>query len=453
MSSGRDDGVEVPVYKIDLSKAPADRYTELASAYAIQLRELTSLFDLLLFDLGISHRLHKYINGAARLLLRRVFSSEETAELRGIARVSGVSMYLLVALNVILDLLMGCTSGAVRSKERNQSLLEAKMLHFRTLDWGMDPLRDVIVQLDFVRSRSSDPEEVLASSITYVGFVGVLTGVRPGLSMSLNFRAIHNGQDQPSQFKFYMHHLLVLLGRTQSISSLLRSYLFEKLGDKVPGILAELTEKIPTKRSTAAYLIFSDGGTTVTMEKDYKTALVRQSKSFIVVTNNDEGDKSIDNALNSSATTTNGFSALMELVAESFDRRRCIEKKWQREVRKAARARGGASESSVKPPPMNAPITASTGRELHSRKQTRPDTPTSSPEPPPALLGPDVEDTVCMPTTKVIDWVSAHPTTNECTHFAVVMDPQEGRVVWIRRYPAEERYGERYGGSPLYFDE
>ena len=449
MSSGRDDGVEVPVYKIDLSKAPADRYTELASAYAIQLRELTSLFDILLFDLGISHRFHKYINGAARLLLRGVWSLEETAELRGIARVSGVSMYLLVSLNVILDLLMGCTSGAVRSKERNQPVVDAKMLHFRTLDWGMDPLRDVIVQLDFVRSRSANPEAVLASSITYVGFVGILTGVRPGLSMSLNFRAIHNGQDWPSQFKFYMHHLLVLLGRTQSISSLLRSYLFERLGDHVPGILAELTEKIPTKRSTAAYLTFSDGGTTVTMEKDYKTAVVRQSNSFIVVTNNDEEDRSIENALNSSARTTNGFSALMELVAESFDRRRCIEKKWQREVRKAARARGTASEPSVKPTPMNAPTTATTSMELRSRNQLRLDVPTSPPTSPPASSSPAVEETLCIPTNKVIDWVSAHPTTNECTHFAVVLDPREGRVVWVRRYTEEGIVG----GSPPYFDE
>jgi hypothetical protein len=61
---------------------------------------------------------------------------------------------------------------------RAEGKAEARMLHFRTLDWGMDPLRGVLVQLEFVRSGSRDPEEVLARTVTYAGFVGVLTGVR-----------------------------------------------------------------------------------------------------------------------------------------------------------------------------------------------------------------------------------------------------------------------------------
>lgn len=52
------------------------------------------------------------------------------------------------------------------------------MLHFRTLDWGMDPLRSVLVQLEFVRSKSEDPEKAIARTVTYAGFVGALTGVR-----------------------------------------------------------------------------------------------------------------------------------------------------------------------------------------------------------------------------------------------------------------------------------
>lgn len=55
---------------------------------------------------------------------------------------------------------------------------EKRMLHFRTLDWGMDELRSVIVVLEFVRSDSPEPEKVIGRTITYAGFVGVLTGVR-----------------------------------------------------------------------------------------------------------------------------------------------------------------------------------------------------------------------------------------------------------------------------------
>ena len=68
------------------------------------------------------------------------------------------------------------------------------MLHFRTLDWGMDPLRRVICQLDFT-TKPHGP--IFASTITYVGFVGVLTGVRQGLSVSLNFRPVSLPVEEP----------------------------------------------------------------------------------------------------------------------------------------------------------------------------------------------------------------------------------------------------------------
>lgn len=62
--------------------------------------------------------------------------------------------------------------------KRAKSPEEERMLHFRTLDWGMDSLRSVLVELEFVRSESEDPEKVVARTVTYAGFVGVLSGVR-----------------------------------------------------------------------------------------------------------------------------------------------------------------------------------------------------------------------------------------------------------------------------------
>lgn len=97
-------------------------------------------------------------------------------------------MYILVALNVLLDSLMGCTSGGVLTKPENMRGVERnawdedehslRMMHFRTLDWGMDELRSVLVVLEFVRSKSEVPEKVIARTISYAGFVGMLTGVR-----------------------------------------------------------------------------------------------------------------------------------------------------------------------------------------------------------------------------------------------------------------------------------
>lgn len=158
-----------PTYTIDLSLPPRQRYVELARDFKPRLRELTSLFDEVIEYTGIENI--ERVRSLARWILRGVYSKEQTEELRGICKTIGVEMYLLVALNTLLDLLMGCTSGGARTQEGSIS----KMLHFRTLDWGMDELRHIVVNLEFIQSPSS---KVIARSVTYVGFVGVLTGVR-----------------------------------------------------------------------------------------------------------------------------------------------------------------------------------------------------------------------------------------------------------------------------------
>lgn len=176
----------IPTYRIDLSLPPSERYVQVAKDFAPRMRSITPLFDKVLATVISWPWLCRFIQTLAFIFLRRVYSDEETDELRGISRASGVDMYFLVALNVLLDGLLGCTSGAAmvrRAKRRVKNSSEGKqeesrMMHFRTLDWGMDELRSVLVVLEFVRSKSNDPEKIIARSISYAGFVGVLTGVR-----------------------------------------------------------------------------------------------------------------------------------------------------------------------------------------------------------------------------------------------------------------------------------
>jgi hypothetical protein len=428
----------IPIHQIDLSMPPRSRYVALARMYASEIERLTILFDSLLEDVGIPPYQHVWIKRAARLLLRRVHSREETEELQGISKATGVSMYLLVSFNVLLDLLMGCTSGAVRSAEPSQLQSQAKMLHFRTLDWGMDPLRSVIVQLEFIRSKSSTPRAVLASSITYVGFVGVLTGVRKDLSMSLNFRGVHNATTRAGHFQFYLHQLLVLLGMRRAISSLLRSHLLGHLGgrDVHPSTLATLAHEIPPKPSTAAYLIFSDGKTTVTMEKDYRTALLRQSKSFIVMTNH---DLDLPESTGSCSSSTKPELASMEdILSESVHRRDCIADKWKSKVRKAERRmrrQGILPGTEIKSTQARTELCASkqASTTTHSRG-VEPEARRDSIDMKAELNMAEIEDSVTITSNEVISWVSAWPTTNECTHFAAVLDPTTGEVVWTKRY-------------------
>ena len=266
---------------------------------------------------------------------------------------------------------------------------------------------------------------MLASSITYVGFVGILTGVRKDLSMSLNFRGVHNATTRTGHFQFYLHHLLVLFGIRQSISSLLRSHLLGNLGlqNPQPSRLATLMSEIPPKRSTAAYLIFSDGKTTVTMEKDYRTALLRQSKSFIVMTNHDlnpskgtSGDEDY---------TKRELASFVEVLRESTDRRECMANKWRTKVTESIEVQSNEASS--------APVTTRSGLEKVEVKRKLRDTEG-------ALDIANIEDSVTITNSEVISWVSAWPTTNECTHFAAVLDPTTGQVMWTRQYvtPVDE---------------
>jgi hypothetical protein len=165
------DGSDIPpTYTIDLSLPPGQRYVAMAKDFQAQIQDLTPLFDEVVESFGINVSVET-VKRIARLFLRRVHDSEQTAELRGIAKATGVEMYLLVSFNVLLDLFMGCTSGGVRVFDQGNT----KMLHFRTLDWSMEVLRRVVVQLEFVDEPGG---EVIARSVTYVGFVGILTGVR-----------------------------------------------------------------------------------------------------------------------------------------------------------------------------------------------------------------------------------------------------------------------------------
>ncbi|KAI9802544.1 MAG: hypothetical protein M1833_001616 [Piccolia ochrophora] len=382
----------VPIYTIDLSLRPSERYVDIARDFASQIRCVTPLFDEIISTLRPRPPVRP-VKALARLFLRRLHSAEETEELRGISRTAGVDMYLLVAFNTFLDALMGCTSGGVRVRsEGGDGEEESRMLHFRTLDWGMDQLRSLVVLLQFVREKGGP---VVARSVTYAGYVGCLTGVRQNLSLSLNFRPNHNPTPNVplSTLRLSAHNLLVILGLRRSISSLLRTHL---LSTTPPASLASLSSTLPSLPTTAAYLIFSDGVSTLVLDKDHRTAVVREERGFIVATNHD------------SATGTDGAGCassahgMQEIILESTDRMDCIAGKWRRAVARAGKevADGGGG----------------VGEE---------------------------EEEVSVAQKEVVRWVRMWPITNECTHYAAVMDPRRGEVVWVERYLKPVSQGRR----------
>ncbi|OXV08826.1 hypothetical protein Egran_03408 [Elaphomyces granulatus] len=449
-----------PVYRIDLSLPPCERYVELARVYRDQVPSLTAVFDDLVqsFFPGVPL---KWIQTLARFCLRRLFTADETDEIRGISKALDVSMYLLVAFNVLLDLLMGCTSGGIRVKIGRDP--GTKMLHFRTLDWGMDALRKIVVQLEFVSSPKSD--KVLATSITYVGFVGVLTAVRKKLSVSLNFRPMHDTSSRLANFRFYFNHLLVLIGARRSISSLLRQCVLpesiaprsnwllnllchqkdEHVTNREPLSLEFLQETIPSLPTTAAYLIFSDGSSSITMEKDHRYAVVRSSPSFIVIANNDQAPHTDAHKIagngeaHSGLTVVSGeLETMAALIEDSNERCACMQKRWDEKYTRAyttwkrsqTQRRRGRPEAGIN----DVESRTQSGPKKKRSKKVSEDSSVSYSTAPTDNIANSTGFQFAATTQEAVQWLNMYPVTNETTHFAAVMDPSEGKVVWVRRY-------------------
>ncbi|KAF2191770.1 hypothetical protein K469DRAFT_735721 [Zopfia rhizophila CBS 207.26] len=347
-----------PIYTIDLSLPPAQRYVQVAKDYKLIVESLPYIFDDVLGTVGFSKKVFHII---AQIMLQRLYSKEQTEELRGISKATGVDI------------------GGVVVKESGKK--QKKMMHFRTLDWGMPALRKAIVQFEFVARPGGD---VIARTINYVGFVGVLTGVREALSVSLNFRPYHNNDhSKRSNIRFYGHHLLVLLGLRPSISSHLRDLILPKtkrqrfasaaaqtLTNNFPN-MADIVQTFPSVPTTAAY--------------DRVTAKIHSSSSFITATNHDTCYETGPAVHTAHAKTHHFGIGMQELVEESMDRKGCLVAQWEKRCRKSKER----------------------GKE-HSEKYVHGKT--------------------------LVRWLAEYPVTNGETHFATIMDPTTGKIAWVRSY-------------------
>jgi hypothetical protein len=443
-------GYTPPTFTINLSHPPCHRYDHVASTLKPALASIN--FDRLFAEaitlilprnVATSSRLTGFttslLRALSRLFLRRVYCSEETAELRGISRATGLEMDLLVTFNVVLDLLMGCTSGGVLMQSfdpdepshmpRNGGTAGAgfgepggeretrpRLVHFRTLDWAMDELRRLVVELEFVRFAGGP---VVARTVGYFGHVGVLTGVREGLSVSLNFRAgplaTGSERDWKRRWAVGWHLAMVLLGRRRGVTSVLRGYLLgegdlqkkrrwawlmRKREEKgyvemdggssgLPGIDGIL-ESLAYSPSTAAYLIFCTPSRVYSVEKGYRTASVQSSGEFLTTCNHDVADEPDPSRIHAAAQNV-ASQTMAEIIDESFERKQAVKEIWKQRLRLRNRPQKQLSDQAG---------------------------------------GVNLDDVLRMLGHEYITYGG--------THYAVVMDPEHGEILWRRVYRTED---------------
>jgi len=177
---------EPPVYRFNLSLPPRERHSEICRDFKHQIQDLRSLYDEVMAEMTFPW-LNKFL---ARLCLTRVYSEEETEEIRGIAQETGTPKHMVIAFNTFLDLISSCLSGGTKVMDSGPFGKSNGIVHFRNLDWGMDVLRRVTICIEYVRDGTVIARYVgyliprvvfnlwSFRGVTYAGYVGVLTGVR-----------------------------------------------------------------------------------------------------------------------------------------------------------------------------------------------------------------------------------------------------------------------------------
>ncbi|KAJ3322248.1 hypothetical protein HDU76_013929 [Blyttiomyces sp. JEL0837] len=425
----------LPVYLIDLDLPPAYRFRQVAVDYKDKLSILSNVLDFIITSGTLHPDLQACLEAKQKHRKRHAATpvSEYMEELQAFTSACGgkVSMKAFLAFNTLLDSLLGCTSGAVRSFGREEDSVDddrssssissgtkkrktgdhsndrSQMLHFRNLDWGMDELRGLLVQLNFVRGGV-----VVAEAISHAGYTGVLTGVRKHLSMSLNFRSVSTAGIQGDgnrnlDLDLLEHKKLVLLGRRASVGHVLRDLLVNSETVSMGGFVEDL-QSTPT---SPCYVTLCNGRTAVHLEKDLRELCVaEESDDFLAATNHDmamEGwtRKHWKEYIRQHAEVTSLGMGMRDLLKDSLERKQCIVKLFKEAV-----GVGGKVESRG-----------------NSKKRKTYDSKSEESQ----FEG---SGNIVAHFRDIEVWLQTWPVFNECTQFSCIMSPESGRLIWSQMY-------------------
>ncbi len=155
--------------------------------------------------------------------------------------------------------------------------------------------------------------------------------------------------------------------------------------DDLPGI-DNILEDLAHSPSTAAYLIFCTPSRVYSVEKGYCTASVRSSGEFLATCNHDVADEPDPSRIHAAAQSL-ASQGMAEIIDESFERKQAVEDVWKQRLRlrRKSRPRRGEVVDAV-----------------------------------------ELDDVL---------WMLGHDfITYGGTHYAVVMDPEHGELLWRRVY-------------------
>lgn len=160
----------VPKFIINLDDKPENRWNQVIKEYKSKFNSVINVMNKLLQ--GFSGTVLTWLTW---------FYSEQVFyidELKAISNKSGIELEKLIILQLCYELFACCTSILINEGD--------KIIHYRTMDWEMSELKDLTIHVTFIKNGKQ-----LFSATTWAGYVGVMTGIKPGVcTLALNYRRI-----------------------------------------------------------------------------------------------------------------------------------------------------------------------------------------------------------------------------------------------------------------------
>jgi len=186
-----DPSLFVPTYVVNLDLPAEQRWVDISKKYSQQISNMVTYIKK--FVLEFSPQLQKLIDIVDNDLgqFANTLPNGYGDEIKGIANATNIQLGELMLYNMFYEIFTLCTS--IVGQDQN-----GKMYHARNLDFGLflgwdltndtwiisELLRPLIINVNYTRNN-----ELLYKSVTFVGYVGLITAVKPGeFSYSMNER-------------------------------------------------------------------------------------------------------------------------------------------------------------------------------------------------------------------------------------------------------------------------
>eukprot|EP00929_Paragymnodinium_shiwhaense_P034028 TRINITY_DN18562_c0_g1_i2.p1 TRINITY_DN18562_c0_g1~~TRINITY_DN18562_c0_g1_i2.p1 ORF type:complete len:473 (+),score=65.17 TRINITY_DN18562_c0_g1_i2:135-1553(+) len=197
-------------HQVNLDEAPEHRWTKVVEAHLDRLPRVLKVIEDVIGD--------GWTASAASMLFAGALKAGcfyYGKEIEGIARVINVPVGKIALMQIAYEVFAACTSIVCDVDTSGCST----PYHIRTMDWPMPELEDLTIEVDFVRAG-----RVVCRATTWPGYVGILTGVKPGVfSASVNYRRTRLGAD--NMIKGVINNMLQGLGSSWPVSFLVREVL------------------------------------------------------------------------------------------------------------------------------------------------------------------------------------------------------------------------------------